>query len=38
VTSIDDLHRLLMAIPAEQPFDLTILRDDMLQTASVPAR
>jgi S1-C subfamily serine protease len=30
VTSIDDLHRLLMTVPADQGFDLTVIRDDSL--------
>jgi S1-C subfamily serine protease len=31
VTSIDDLHRLLMAVPADQGFDLTVIRDETLR-------
>jgi S1-C subfamily serine protease len=31
VTSIDDLHRLLMAVPPDQGFDLTVVRDDGLR-------
>jgi S1-C subfamily serine protease len=38
VTSIDDLHRLLMTIPADQGFELTIVRDDKQRTIHVPAK
>jgi S1-C subfamily serine protease len=35
VTSIDDLHRLLMNAPADQNFELTIIRGEMLRTIHV---
>jgi S1-C subfamily serine protease len=35
VTSIDDVHRLLMAVPADQGFDLTVLRHQVLETIHV---
>jgi S1-C subfamily serine protease len=38
VTSIDDLHRLLMTIPADQGFELTVIRDERQQTVYVPAK
>jgi len=37
VTSIDDLHRLLMMVPTDRGFELTILRHERLQTVQVPA-
>jgi S1-C subfamily serine protease len=38
VTSIDDLHRLLMTVPADQGFELTVIRGEALRTlAVVPA-
>jgi S1-C subfamily serine protease len=37
VTSIDDLHRLLMTVPVNQGFDLTVIRGDIEQTLTVPA-
>jgi S1-C subfamily serine protease len=37
VTSIDDLHRLLMSVPADQGFDLTVLRGDVEEVLHVPA-
>jgi S1-C subfamily serine protease len=37
VTSIDDIHRLLMTVPADQGFELTILRGNVLQSVQVPA-
>jgi S1-C subfamily serine protease len=37
VTSIDDLHRLLMTVPVEQGFDLTIVRGEKKRTVRVPA-
>lgn len=37
VTSIDDLHRLLMAVPAGQSFEITALRGEILETLYVPA-
>src|SRR3954469_8457112 len=38
VTSIDDLHRLLMTVPADHGFDLTIIRGERQQTVHVPAK
>ncbi len=38
VTSIDDLHRLLMTVPADQGFELTIIRGERQQTVHVPAK
>lgn len=38
VTSIDDLHRLLMTVPADQDFELTIIRSDRQQIVHVPAK
>lgn len=38
VTSIDDLHRLLMTLPGDQGFELTILRGERQQTVHVPAK
>jgi S1-C subfamily serine protease len=38
VTSIDDLHRLLMTAPVDQGFELTIIRDDRQRTLHVPAK
>jgi S1-C subfamily serine protease len=35
VTSIDDLHRLLMTVPADQGFELTVIRRDALRTLTV---
>ncbi len=37
VTSIDDLHRLLMTVPAEQGFELTIVRGDKMNNVHVYA-
>ena len=37
VTSIDDLHRLLMTVPTEQGFELTIIRGDRQRNVHVPA-
>jgi S1-C subfamily serine protease len=37
VTSIDDLHRLLMTIPADQGFEMTIVRGETTQTVTVSA-
>jgi S1-C subfamily serine protease len=31
VTSIDDLHRLLMTVPADQGFELTVIRGEVLR-------
>ena len=36
VTSIDDLHRLLMTVPVDQGFELTIIRGDLQRTVYVP--
>ena len=38
VTSIDDLHRLLMTVPADHGFELTIIRGERQQTVHVPAK
>lgn len=38
VTSIDDLHRLLMTVPADHGFELTIIRGERQQTLHVPAK
>src|SRR6476620_511436 len=38
VTSIDDLHRLLMTLPAGQGFELTVIRGERQQTVQVPAK
>jgi S1-C subfamily serine protease len=38
VTSIDDLHRLLMTIPTDQGFELTIIRGNKQRTVHVPAK
>jgi S1-C subfamily serine protease len=37
VTSIDDLHRLLMTVPIEQGFELTVIRGEAQRTVHVPA-
>ena len=37
VTSIDDLHRLLMTVPPDQGFDLSVVRGQALRTIHVPA-
>jgi S1-C subfamily serine protease len=37
VTTIDDLHRLLMTLPVDQDFELTVLRGETLRTLRVPA-
>jgi S1-C subfamily serine protease len=36
VTSIDDLHRLLMTVPADQGFELTVIRGEAQRTIGVP--
>jgi S1-C subfamily serine protease len=36
VTSIDDLHRLLMTIPADQGFELTVIRGEKQRSVQVP--
>jgi S1-C subfamily serine protease len=38
VTSIDDLHRLLMALPADQGFELTVVRGEAQRTIHVDGR
>jgi S1-C subfamily serine protease len=38
VTSIDDLHRLLMAVPVDQGFELTIIRGERQRTVHVPGK
>jgi S1-C subfamily serine protease len=37
VTSIDDLHRLLMTVPRDQGFELTVIRGDKQRQIHVPA-
>ena len=37
VTSIDDLHRLLMTVPIDQGFELTVIRGEAQRTVHVPA-
>jgi S1-C subfamily serine protease len=37
VTSIDDLHRLLMTVPADQGFELSIIRGETVRNMHVPA-
>jgi S1-C subfamily serine protease len=37
VTSIDDLHRLLMTVPADHGFEITVVRGDVLRTLNVSA-
>jgi serine protease DegQ len=37
VTSIDDLHRLLMTLPTHQEIELSLVRGNRLQTLVVPA-
>jgi S1-C subfamily serine protease len=36
VTSIDDLHRLLMTVPVDQGFDLTVIRGETQRTIPIP--
>lgn len=38
VTSIDDLHRLLMAVPVDQGFELTVVREGRQRQVYVPAK
>lgn len=38
VTSIDDLHRLLMTVPSDQGFELTVIRGETQRTVHVPAK
>jgi len=35
VTSIDDLHRLLMTAPTDQGFEITVVRDEVLRTLHI---
>ena len=35
VTSIDDIHRLLMTVPTDQGLELSVIRDDNLRTIHV---
>jgi len=37
VTSIDDLHRLLMTVPTDQGFEITAIRGEVLRTLHVSA-
>jgi S1-C subfamily serine protease len=37
VTSIDDLHRLLMTVPTDQGFELTVIRGEVQRQVFVPA-
>jgi S1-C subfamily serine protease len=37
VASIDDLHRLLMTVPVDQGFELTVVRGEAQRTVHVPA-
>jgi len=37
VTSIDDLHRLLMTVPADQGFELTVIRGETKRHIHLPA-
>jgi S1-C subfamily serine protease len=37
VTSVDDVHRLLMTLPSDKGFELTIVRGEALRTIHVPA-
>src|SRR3954470_1642123 len=38
VTSIDDVHRLLMALPADKEFELTVIRGEQLKTIRIPPK
>src|SRR3954453_1205621 len=38
VTSIDDLHRLLMTLPADKEFELTVIRGEQLKTIRIPPK
>jgi S1-C subfamily serine protease len=38
VTSIDDLHRLLMTVPSDQGFELTVIRGEVQRHVHVPAQ
>jgi S1-C subfamily serine protease len=35
VTTIDDLHRLMMTVPSDQGFEITVVRDEALRTLTV---
>jgi len=37
VTSIDDIHRLLMTVPTDQGFDLTVIRGEVEHIVTIPA-
>jgi S1-C subfamily serine protease len=37
ITSIDDLHRLLMTLPADKGFEVSLVRGEALRTIHVPA-
>jgi S1-C subfamily serine protease len=37
VTSIDDLHRLLMTIPAGSDLEITVVRGEALRTLTITA-
>jgi len=37
VTSIDDLHRLLMTVPADQGYEVTVVRGEIQRTVFVPS-
>ena len=37
ITSIDDLHRLLMTLPSDKGFELTVVRGEAQRTIHVPA-
>ncbi|MEX0642748.1 MAG: trypsin-like peptidase domain-containing protein [Pirellulales bacterium] len=37
VTSVDDLHRLLMTLPSDKAFELTVVRGETVRTIRVPA-
>jgi S1-C subfamily serine protease len=36
VTSVDDVHRLLTTLPADQGFELTVVRGEALRTINIP--
>ena len=36
VTSIDDLHRLLMTVPTDKGFEITVVRGDAIRLLNVP--
>jgi S1-C subfamily serine protease len=37
ITSVDDLHRLLMTLPADKGFELSVVRGEALRIIHVPA-